>query len=70
LKLAAELLARTVALTAIATGYGRMSIHDFAKVIRPVISMDFDPIESVDICMMKSNAVIELANLIPDAIVA
>ena len=70
LELASQISAKTVALTAIATGYGRMSITDFAYGIRPLISSDFPPIENVDICMQKLDSVKRLASLIPDAMVA
>lgn len=70
LELAAQLSAKTVALTAIATGYGRVSMHDFGNAIHPLISLNFHPIENVVICMQKSDAVKELAHLIPDAKVA
>ena len=70
LEMAAQLSAKTVAMTAIATGYGRMSMHDFGTAIRPLTVLDFHPVENVDICMQKSDAVNELATLIPDAMVA
>ena len=70
LVIASELSAKTVALTAIATGYGKMSMADFAAGVQPVTTMEFKPIENVDICLMKSHAVTELASLIPGALVA
>lgn len=70
LEIAASLSAKRVAMTAIATGYGRMSMEDFAIGIRPALSLEFDPIEFVDICLLKSDAARELAKLIPDALVA
>ena len=70
LEMAAQLSAKTIAMTAIATGYGRMSMHDFGNAIQPLIRLEFDPIENVDICIQKPDVVKELAALIPDALVA
>ena len=69
LEIAAQLPAKTVAMAAIATGYGRMSMNDFATAIRPLTHMNFHPIENVDICLLKSDAVNELASLVPEAMV-
>ena len=69
LEMAAQLSANTVAMTAIATGYGRMSMKDFGTAILPLVSLNFHPVANVDICMRKADAVDQLANLIPDAIV-
>ena len=69
LEIAAQLSAKTVAMAAIATGYGRMSMNDSATAIRPLTHMNFHPIENVDICLLKSDAVNELASLVPEAMV-
>lgn len=67
LAMAAELGAKTVALTAIATGYGRMSIKDFAQAVQPLLSMDFHPIDRVEICLLKPLVSEELVRLLPEA---
>ena len=70
LEMAAALKAEAVSLTAIATGYGQMSIEDFATAVLPVVSMEFSPIKDVAICLTKQDAAGELAKLIPSATVA
>jgi len=70
LKMAAQLNAKTVAMTAIATGYGRMSISDFGSAVLPVTLLDFQPVENIVICMQKLDAVIELAAMLPNTSVA
>ena len=47
---AAALGARTVALTALATGYGRLTMRQLAEGITPLMSSDVPPIENVIIC--------------------
>jgi len=51
LERAATLGAKRVALTALATGYGRMSISDFAESLAGVLKTEFPPIESVVVCV-------------------
>ena len=70
LEMAANLSAKTVSLTAISTGYGRMSMNDFATAVMPITSMTFNPIENVDICVTKPDAADLLSTLIPVASVA
>lgn len=50
---AASLGARTVALTALATGYGRLTMGQFASGIFPLKSLHFPPIEQVVICVRQ-----------------
>jgi O-acetyl-ADP-ribose deacetylase (regulator of RNase III) len=50
---AAELGARTVALAAIGTGYGRMPLEGFASAVLLVQKQDFPPLEEVVICLRK-----------------
>ena len=68
LELASQRSAKTVALTAIATGYGRMSIADFAAAVNMVANSDFPPIERVEICVVKNSSAKSLLALIPSAI--
>jgi O-acetyl-ADP-ribose deacetylase (regulator of RNase III) len=51
LEAAAKLGARQVALTALATGYGRMSITDFGLACRPLAGESFPPVEQVIVCV-------------------
>lgn len=48
---AAALGARTVALPALATGYGPLSIPEFAEAVRLVLAQDYEPIEEVRIVL-------------------
>lgn len=66
LRQAAALAANTVALTAVATGYGRMSIRDFASGIRCVIGEAFPPLERVVIGLRSSFDTEELLALMPE----
>lgn len=62
LGMAATYEARRVALTALATGHGHLSLPQFAEGIRPLIDREFPPIEEVCICLMQDYRVRELAN--------
>lgn len=66
LRQAAALAANTCALTAVATGYGRMSIPNFAAGLRPVIGKAFPPLERVVIGLRSSFDAGELLSLIPE----
>jgi hypothetical protein len=48
---AAAMGAHRVALTALATGYGRMSMRDFAGAILPLAGREWPPIGEVVICV-------------------
>lgn len=48
---AAMLGARRVALTALATGYGRLGMQDFANAIAPLRTREWPPIGEVVICV-------------------
>ena len=54
LELAASLNAKRVALVALATGYGPMSIQQFGKSVAPLRHLEFPPIESVIICVRRA----------------
>ncbi len=47
LSMAAELGARRVAMTALATGFGRLSVADFAAAVRPLVGVPCPPVEAV-----------------------
>jgi O-acetyl-ADP-ribose deacetylase len=60
LSIAASLAARTVALTALATGFGRLTMRDFAAAIAPLTETDHQPIERVIICVRREADRVEL----------
>jgi O-acetyl-ADP-ribose deacetylase (regulator of RNase III) len=66
LRQAAARAAHTVALTAVATGYGRMSIPDFAEGLRQVMGEPFPPLERVTIGLRSREDVEELLALVPE----
>ena len=66
LKQAARLSASAVALTAVGTGYGRMSMAGFAQAIRSIMQEDFKPIERSVIGLRSPDDVDELITLIPE----
>jgi O-acetyl-ADP-ribose deacetylase (regulator of RNase III) len=61
LALAASLGARKVALTALATGYGRMSLADFARGLVPILSLEFPPVAEVMVCLRDRDDADELS---------
>jgi len=69
LNLAAGFAARRVALTALATGFGHLSLPEFAEGIRPLVSQEFAPIEEICICLLEDYRIRELAGNLPEAVV-
>ena len=65
LRRAAGLSIRTVALAALATGYGRMSMSDYARGLSPILREEFPPIEQVTIGLRSASDVEELVNCLP-----
>lgn len=55
LELSASLGARKVALTALATGYGRLPLSAFAAGIAPLLGQDFPPVEEVAVCLRNAD---------------
>lgn len=55
LEMSAELGARRVALTALATGFGRLSMEKFAKGIAPLRAAQFPPVEEVVVCVKSDD---------------
>ena len=51
LTMATGLGARRVALTALATGYGRLSMRQFAEGIRPLTEVEFPPLAETVVCV-------------------
>jgi O-acetyl-ADP-ribose deacetylase (regulator of RNase III) len=62
---AAELEAGRVALAAVATGYGRLSMQDFAEALGPLTDTDIAPLREVLVCLRNRHDVEELANYLP-----
>ena len=64
LQMAAAAGASTVALAAIGTGYGRLSMSQFAAALEKVAKTDYAPLEYVTIGQRKADAAQELARLL------
>ncbi|HET6248757.1 MAG TPA: macro domain-containing protein [Tepidisphaeraceae bacterium] len=62
MEMSANLSAKRVALAALATGYGRMSMKQFAEGIAPLIGSPHLPIDDVTICVRTAADAEELAN--------
>jgi O-acetyl-ADP-ribose deacetylase (regulator of RNase III) len=62
LSLAASLGATRVALVALATGYGRLPIGDFARGLAPLLSLEFPPVAEVVICLRDRDDADSLSN--------
>jgi len=59
---ARSLGAKKVALSALATGFGNMTLADFAEAIRPLLPIDWSPIEEVCICLLEDYRTHELSH--------
>ena len=70
LGMAARFGARRVALAALATGFGHLSLAEFAEGIRPPVGREFTPAAEVCICLLEDYRIDELARHLPEAIVA
>jgi O-acetyl-ADP-ribose deacetylase (regulator of RNase III) len=66
LQLASQYEARTIAAAALATGYGRMPMIDFAAGLRPVLRQSFAGVERVTLCLTNADKVEELAGYLPE----
>lgn len=67
LSIAARHSARKVTLTALATGFGHLTLEEFGTGISRLAGRSYPPIESVTICLMEDYRIEELARAIPDA---
>lgn len=65
LEMAAAYSAKTVALTALATGFGKLTFSEFAKGLQPLLAQDFPPLEEVIICLLLDSEVAELRKHLP-----
>lgn len=54
LERAASMGAHRVALTALATGYGRMPMNSFAAAVKPLLAAEWPPVEEVIICVTNA----------------
>lgn len=66
LELAAKYDARSVAAAALATGYGRLPLVDFAAGLRPLLRLEFPPLEQLTLCLKSRDRCDELASLLPE----
>jgi O-acetyl-ADP-ribose deacetylase (regulator of RNase III) len=69
LNMAMEAGGRKVALTALATGYGPLTMPQFAQGIEPLMNGPFHAIDEVVICLLLDFEVAELARHLPGAVV-
>jgi O-acetyl-ADP-ribose deacetylase (regulator of RNase III) len=65
LRQAAALSIRSVALAAVATGYGRLSMAEFAQGLAEVIGQSIPPLERVVLALRTRDDVEELLALVP-----
>jgi O-acetyl-ADP-ribose deacetylase (regulator of RNase III) len=70
LALAASAGARRVALTALATGFGHLTLAEFSEGIRPLAAQEFPPVEEVCICLFEDYRIHELARHFPESTIA
>jgi len=66
LKMAADLGARKVAFTVLATGFGNLSLAEFAQGVRPVLQDEFQPVEEVVFGLLLDFQVAEMARHFPE----
>jgi O-acetyl-ADP-ribose deacetylase (regulator of RNase III) len=63
LRMAAGYGAKRVALAALATGFGHLTLAEFAKGIRPLLKQDIPPVDEVCVCLLEDYRVRELADI-------
>lgn len=61
LRMAGEFKARKVALTALATGFGNLSLEEFAVAVKPLMASEFTPVTEVCVCVIEDYRASELA---------
>jgi O-acetyl-ADP-ribose deacetylase (regulator of RNase III) len=69
LRMAAGYGAKRVALAALATGFGHLSLAEFAEGVRPLLVQEFPPVDEVCICLLEDYRVRELAEHLTEAAV-
>lgn len=65
LKMASSLMATKVALVALGTGYGHLSLSDFARGLVALMEQEFPPIQEVFIVVRKSYEAMEISTVLP-----
>jgi O-acetyl-ADP-ribose deacetylase len=66
LQMAADLGAKKVAFTVLATGFGNLTLADFAQGIRPVLNDEFPPVEEIVFGLLQDYQVAEMARSLPE----
>jgi O-acetyl-ADP-ribose deacetylase (regulator of RNase III) len=66
--MAASVGAERVALTALATGYGRLSMRQFAEGIAPLIESSFLAIQEVILCVRNDADLMDLIDVFPASV--
>lgn len=66
LEMAAGYDARKVAFTVLATGFGNLTLADFAQGIRPLLSDEIPPIEEIVFGLLQDYQVAELSKHLPE----
>lgn len=66
LKIAADIGAKKVALTALATGFGKLTFDEFAQGVRPLLNESISPINEVAICILLDFQALDLARHLPE----
>lgn len=66
LRLAAAEKAQTVALTALATGFGHLSVRQFAQGLRPLLQESFPPVEEIVVAIQGECDFDELRMSLPE----
>jgi hypothetical protein len=64
---ATDYAARRVAQTVLATGFGDLTLEDFAAGIRPLLTVEFPPIEEIVICLLEDFRLESFAKALPEA---
>jgi O-acetyl-ADP-ribose deacetylase (regulator of RNase III) len=57
---AQEFDAQSIALTALATGFGNLTLEDFAKGLKPHLSKDYPPLKELYVCQIEDYRFAEL----------
>ena len=70
LRLSAGEKAHTVALTALATGFGHLSVEQFAKGLRPLLQEAFSPVEEIVVAIQGNCEFEELCKALPEGEIA
>jgi O-acetyl-ADP-ribose deacetylase (regulator of RNase III) len=69
LRLSAEEKAHSIALTALATGFGHLSVGEFAKGLRPLLQESFPPVEEIVVAIQGVCAFDELCKSLPEGVI-